>query len=331
MKRNIFLLAALLAALLITASCAGAGPQPQPVPPTKTPKPTFTPVPVVVPEILPTATIAPAETAPTAAPVVTPTVAAAPAVTPTVAAPTAAPAAAAPSFTAKQTVNVRGGPGTDYPVVGQLAAGQGAPIAAKTQAGDWVQFAYNGDPAWVVSDLINVTGDIASVKVATNIPAAPAPVAQAPAPPPVAQAPAPTAAPAAPAPTAKPAFRFSLLSGVERCDPNAGSTYFNGVVRHRDNSLYNGVCVHIAFYGPRNTRCSGCDGVGDGNWSFSPFGGPAPAGTQVEIFVVPCPGGMPSGGQTQQTGFGDLTPQSDKWIHTVQQSEQCTGITFVGD
>jgi hypothetical protein len=42
--------------------------------------------------------------------------------------------------------------------------------------------------------------------------------------------------------------------------------------------------------GPRNTKCSGCDGVGDGVWGFSPFGGPAPAGTTVEIFVVECPG-----------------------------------------
>ena len=94
------------------------------------------------------------------------------------------------------------------------------------------------------------------------------------------------------------------------------------------------MCVHIAYYGPRNTKCSGCDGVGDGNFSFSPFGGPAPAGTTVEVFVVPCPsGGVPSGGVGADTagGFGNLTPQSEKWVHTFSQSEQCTGVTFAGD
>ena len=113
--------------------------------------------------------------------------------------------------------------------------------------------------------------------------------------------------------------------------PNADQTYFNGFVRRRDNSAMNGVCVHVAYYGPRNTKCSGCDSVGDGVWGFSPFGGPAPAGTTVEIYVVTCPSSMPVGGQTIDTGFGDLTPQSDRWVHTVTSSEQCTGITFVSN
>jgi len=69
--------------------------------------------------------------------------------------------------------------------------------------------------------------------------------------------------------------------------------------------------------------------VGNGNWGFSPFGGPAPKGTPVEIFVVPCPNEpLPPGGQTVQTGFGDLTPLSDKWTMTINDSVQCTGITF---
>jgi hypothetical protein len=110
--------------------------------------------------------------------------------------------------------------------------------------------------------------------------------------------------------------------------PNAGNTYFNGFVRRKDNSPMNGVCVHIAFYEPRGTKCSGCDGVGDGVWGFPPFGGPAKGGEPIEIFIVPCEGPMPLGGQTAQSGFGNLTPQSPKWTHTVNGSEQCTGITF---
>ena len=119
------------------------------------------------------------------------------------------------------------------------------------------------------------------------------------------------AAPVAQAPTPAPApqnnFPFQLLA-TDRCEPNAGQTYMNGFVRYNSNALRNGVCVHMAFYGPRTTKCSGCDGVGEGLWGFSPFSGPAPAGTTVEIFIVQCSGALP-----------------------LNQSEQCTGITFVGD
>lgn len=123
-------------------------------------------------------------------------------------------------------------------------------------------------------------------------------------------------------------FPFLLGENSGQCVHNAGNTFFSGFVRDTSNNLVNGVCVHIAFYEPRNTKCSGCDGVGDGIWGFSPFGGPAKGGEPIEIFVVLCEGAMPPGGQTSQTGFGNLTPQSPKWTHILNGSEQCTGITF---
>ena len=103
----------------------------------------------------------------------------------------------------------------------------------------------------------------------------------------------------------------------------------NGFVRYKSNAPRNAVCVHLFFYEPRTTKCSGCDGVGDGVWGFSPFNGPAPAGTTVEVFVIQCPSAMPLGGQNE--GFGNIIPLSPKWVHTFSKSEQCTGITFVGD
>ena len=120
-----------------------------------------------------------------------------------------------------------------------------------------------------------------------------------------------------------------MLLDTERCDPNAGTTYFEGYVRDTNNNPANYHCVHIAFYGPRKTVCSGCDGVGDGRWGHSPFGGPAPSGTPVEIFIVACPPDMPKFGQDENTGFTDLTPLSPKWTRVINESEQCTGITFV--
>jgi hypothetical protein len=232
----------------------------------------------------------------------------------------------APGFTANQTVNIRGGPGTNYPKVGSLAAGQSYEIVGQNAAGNWLQFVYDGDAAWVSTDMVTVSGDMGAVEVAQNTPAPPAPPAPRPrptSPPP----PPPTSPPAPP----KPQYPFQLVAGVEQCRANEGTTYFDGFVRYRNNAPRNGVCVHIAYYGPRSTKCSGCDGVGDGVWGFSPFGGPAPAGTTVEIFVVECPSEMPVNGQSEQSGFGNLTPRSEKWVHKVSQSEECHGITFVGD
>lgn len=307
MRRNLILLLGVLCAALVIAGCLPSAREATPISPTKTPKPTFTPTPNVTPT--PLVIVTPTQPAPaaTATPVPSPTP-----IPPS-------PTPAAPKLTANQNVNVRSGPGTNYVRIGELSAGQTFEITGKNGAGDWYQFDYNGRAGWVRQDFVTVSGEAAAIKVAQNIP--PPPTAP---PPPPPTAPPPTAPPPPPAPS----YPFSLLKGVERCDPNAGNTYFNGFVRSRDNAPLNGVCVHVAFYGPRQTKCSGCGGVGDGVWGFSPFGGPAPRGTTVEIFVVSCDG-VPESGQDQNTGFGNLTPISDKWVRTINDSEQCTGITFV--
>jgi len=203
--------------------------------------------------------------------------------------------------------------------------------------GTWWQINYNGQKGWVFGELVTAQ-NVQQVAIAPDIPAPPpTPIPQPtpvplPTQPPAAQ-PQPTQSqatqPEATQPPAAPSNNFPFQLGkTERCDPNKGNAYFNGFVRDASNNLMNGVCIHIDMYGPRGTKCSGCDGVGNGLWGFSPFGGPAKGGEQVSIYVVQCPGPMPLGGQTQQSGFGDLTPQSPTWTHTLNGSEQCTGITF---
>ena len=222
-------------------------------------------------------------------------------------------------------MNVRSGPGTNHNVLGGANQGERYPITGKNQIGDWWEIDFNGQKGWVFGELVTLQ-NVDAVALAAVIPTPPPVPTSVPVPPTaVPPTAAPAAAPAAPAQN----FPFLLLEGVEKCDPNAGSTYFNGFVRYKSNDPRNAVCVHIGFFGPRSTKCSGCDGVGDGNWGFSPFGGPAPPGTTVEIFVVTCPDSLPPGGQNGN--FSNLTPQSKKWIHTINESEQCTGITFVGD
>ena len=85
---------------------------------------------------------------------------------PTVAIPTvtSSPSGAIAIVTMDQDqINVRGGPGTDYPVVGVLIAGQQVPAIGRSVGGDWIQIIYVGGPAgvaWVYSPLVNVSGSL---------------------------------------------------------------------------------------------------------------------------------------------------------------------------
>ncbi|MCC6453455.1 MAG: SH3 domain-containing protein [Caldilineaceae bacterium] len=350
-------LGAMVAASMLLAAC---GTSAEPPIPTREPAPTFTPTtegaaPAVDPAVEAAAATAAAQAAapqeepaaeqpateqPAAQePAATQPAAeeAAPAETPTTApTPTVVQAA---EVVINSQINVRGGPGTNYNIVGAANAGQRYPVTGKNNDGTWWQINFNGQAGWVFGELVTAQ-NVQAVAVAPNIPAppptnTPAPVPPTPVPqptqPPADQPPAeqpPAEQPPAEQPPANnDSFPFTL-GATESCAPNAGNTYFSGFIRDSNNNLMNGVCVHIAFYGPRTTKCSGCDGVGDGIWGFNPFGGPADPGTTVEIFVVPCSGNMPFGGQTEQSGFGDLTPQSPKWTRTINASEQCTGITF---
>jgi len=226
MQRRIVLLVMLALVLALGAGCVPHfGPQAAPVPPTKTPRPTFTSTPNWTPTsvVFPTATPLPATATPaaTATPV------------PTAVPPTATPVPS-PKLTAKQKVNVRYGPGTNYARVGQLAAGQSFDITGKNPAGDWWQFNFNGQIAWVIGRFVTASGDLASVQVAQNIPAPPPPTAT-PRPTPVPQ---PTA-------TAKPRYEFNIAL-VQRCDRQPAGNWFEGTV-YKGGHPVNGYRVVFSY------------------------------------------------------------------------------------
>ncbi len=112
----------------------------------------------------PSATIGPG--APAARPTATPdaqvasAAGGAPALTPSVTA-----VEATPRLIVSRTVNMRSGPGTNYPVIGQLAAGQTAEITGRNAAGDWWQFNYNGQLLWVSAQVVQVNGSLGEVAV----------------------------------------------------------------------------------------------------------------------------------------------------------------------
>jgi Bacterial SH3 domain len=64
-------------------------------------------------------------------------------------------------------INVRGGPSTDYPIVGVLIAGQQIPALGRSVGGEWVQIAYpgvSGGVAWVYAPLITLEGSVPVVE-----------------------------------------------------------------------------------------------------------------------------------------------------------------------
>ena len=88
----------------------------------------------------------------TATPTVTPTPSPTPPPTPT---PTAT--SASPTVSITRAMNVRAGPGTNYPIVGQASPGDQFPISGKNPAGGWWQIIYGGQYAWVYSPLVTAT------------------------------------------------------------------------------------------------------------------------------------------------------------------------------
>ena len=61
------------------------------------------------------------------------------------------------------TINVRAGPGTAYPRVGQVRQGETYQISGRNAAGDWYQISYNGEPAWVTAQMVSASGPVDSV------------------------------------------------------------------------------------------------------------------------------------------------------------------------
>lgn len=87
------------------------------------------------------------------------------------------------AYTIPARMNIRRGPGTNYPVATSVAAGTALEILALNPAGDWYQVQLVGqrEPVWVYTALTRAAGPVETVKrlTAEELPAAPAPVAQA--------------------------------------------------------------------------------------------------------------------------------------------------------
>jgi hypothetical protein len=250
-KIRLLLLLALAISLML-AACGPAAPQADTALPTRTPRPTFTPTPVDAapePVVLPTDTpTAQAQPDPAEQPEQpAQSEGSEPSAAPQQPVPAPEPQGARAVVTSPM-VNVRSGPGTQYDVIGQVDRGNEFQIVGKNPAGDWWQLCCVSDRrVWIAGFLVDTTGPVDSVAVASDIPAppptaTPRPVVQQPAapppaaPPPAAPPPAPAEPEPAPEPEQPPAPSFVLQKGpmVEpRPNSNPYVTFYGWICQGR--------------------------------------------------------------------------------------------------
>ena len=243
--------------------------------PTATPSPLVRPTSTVAPPsptaIPPTATLAPATSLPpTTAPTDVPTAAASPTAI-------ASPLPQKPRVVADSAANLRGGPGTSYPMIGQMAAGKEVDIIGRNGSGDWWRIAWDGaGQAWVAGLVVRVLGPIDTVAVAKDIPVLPTRPPASPAPP--TQPPAPTAPP-------KPAVEYVVKSfrlipkGQDAQQCNGGNHNIFVQVLDKGGAPMNGVRVREGWrqQNPETAddaiKETGAKGPGRAEWDIYRGGG----------------------------------------------------------
>jgi hypothetical protein len=187
---------------------------------TPTPKPTFTPTSTATTLVI--AAVTPAT--PTSLPSPTPSPSAIP-IPPPTNTPTATitPTPIMPQVVSETPVNVRSGPGLNYPVIGALRPGEKLEVIGRDEQAAWwqVQLA-GGVVGWVSNSVVEASG-VEGV-----------PIAQAPPPP------EPTATPIPPTPT-RPPFQFEPTGWWG--DTNYGLTRFWGNITDINGAPVNGVFV----------------------------------------------------------------------------------------
>jgi len=216
-----------------------------------------------------TATMAPTDTPePTATPTDTP----APTDTPTeVPEPTDAPSETPEPravVLVDSQMNVRGGPGTAYAVLGQVQAGDELDILARSQDSKWWQVTLpDGSEGWLAASLVTASATD-DVQIAQNVAAPPTPRPTNT--PSAASAPPTATSPAAPPPQASTAyvltgFRLKPV-GVDAQHCNSGDHSIDVTVVDANGSPVDGVRVREIYTGQINV--TGDQGKGPGRVQF---------------------------------------------------------------
>jgi uncharacterized protein YraI len=246
---------------------------------TRTPVPTFTPAPAQAPVIvIPTLTPLPVAPTPTPTRVIPGDNASSAPADSSQAAVESPVAAVQPELVAPGTVNIRSGPGTNFAVIGSLAANTPMRITGRNADTSWWQVEItSGSTGWVASSVVSASN-------ADNVFPVESPAG------PVAAAPAAAPQPAAvnsppPAEPAKPKYQYEPTGWYD--DGNAGLTRFLGTIKDSGGNPVNGVFVR-ASCGDYSTISYPSGPVGWGQYNES---ADWPAGfydITVDTKPVPC-------------------------------------------
>ena len=153
---------------------------------------------------------------------------------PTPAPPPTATPVPAPRASISKNINVRSGPGTNYPRIGKVAPGDASDILGRNADASWIYINHSGGEGWIYAELADITGDVNSV---------PEKEAAAPPPPPP---PPPTNTPAPPPPPAQPAgpsypFKLTNVFG----EKNGAITQIRGHIKDANGQPLNGIRVRV--------------------------------------------------------------------------------------
>ena len=134
-----------------------------------------------------------------------------------------------------QNMNIRGGPGTNYRIVGSGKPGDASRVIGRNPDNSWVQVEYpatNDGVAWVFAGLLQIDGNLENVAVA-----------QAPPPPPPTPAPAPVVEAPPPQPEA-PRYQFTPTGWY--ATENEAIVHFKGRIKDEGGNLVNGYSVYVS-------------------------------------------------------------------------------------
>jgi uncharacterized protein YraI len=151
---------------------------------------------------------------------------------PTPAEPTATATPEGVTVTVLQNMNVRSGPGTNYPIVGAGQVGQSTKVIGRNDDGSWLKIEYPSadGTGWIFAELVQVTGNPEGVAIA-----------QAPPPPPPTPTPVPTEPPVPPTPEIK--YQFTPTGWHASGNPSI--VHFKGRIRDEGGNLVNGYSVLV--------------------------------------------------------------------------------------
>jgi hypothetical protein len=307
----------------LAGAVGGAGASAQATP-TRTPMPTFTTTPAGVAFVQASAT--PIPPPPTNTPLPTPTevVEVAPS-EPSSPLPTPEPAEAANegpvTITLIQNMNVRGGPGTNYPVVGPGPAGETAKVLGRNADSSWLQVEYpltDDGTGWVYAALVQINGD---PQTAEFVQAPPAPAAP------------PPQETKEEAPPPEPEVKYQFTPTGWHASENAAIVQFKGRIRDEGGNLVNGFSVLLnndafSVLSHPTGASRWYPDKGDGEWDVvMPNLFDAQGWWKLTVVTYDCPGFQESGFNAQCKQYTKLS--EDVRIQVVTPEESIINADWV--